>query len=155
MTVAIRHRPVRVLGRKALTRKLTKHLPEDIAREIADALLDGAKAIQADAAERVAVRTGNLKKHLLARGAIAVLRKGLQVKFGIRGMKAARNAFYAGFVEFGTKGFSGTDKRGRRMKIPPMAARPYLRPAYNAQVDAIRAKLNSATDVALRRAAKR
>lgn len=148
------YRPARVIGRKALTRRLTRHLPEDIARELADTLLDGAKAIQAEAVTRAPVRTGNLRRQLLAKGAIKVLNKGLQVKFGIRGVKAARQAFYAGFLEFGTKGFSGIDRRGRRVSIPPMAARPFMRPAYDAQAPAIRGRVRASINKALRRAGK-
>jgi len=61
---------------------------------------------------------------------------------------------YAPFVEFGTKGFTGTDKRGRQISIAPMPERPFMRPALSKYRKQLRRRIDRRVDEALDRVQK-
>jgi HK97 gp10 family phage protein len=144
-------------------KKRLRELPEKAQREVKFELEHGARRVQADAVSMVPVRTGNLRKILASPGAVRIRKRGLQVVFGITGVKAARDGFYARFIEFGTKGYqagqrrrSGTDKQGRvqtrRLKrnVPPRAARPFMRPAFMKNLPKLQRRLRAAIRRALK-----
>ena len=112
--------------------------------------LQAAKIVQAEVVARAPVRSGKLRSALAAADAITPSTKyrGAAV-YGLTASQLSRDLFYAIFVEFGTKGYTGgqmrswTTKAGKvRTKkatraVPARPARPYFRPG----VAAARAKV--------------
>ncbi len=155
---------VQIRGAGRLTRQL-RALPEKMQREVKAELQVGARAVQRDAVAMVPVRTGNLKKILASPQAVRIRKKGLQVVFGITGVKAARDGFYGRFVEFGTKGYRRKERRRsgtyegrvqyRRLKrnVPARPAQPFMRPAFQKNLPLIRRRLKIAINRALKRRA--
>jgi len=110
------------------------------------AMQDSANILEKEMRRRVPKDTGNLASLISSK----VLRKGLRAEVGFRGKKARKGAFYARFVEFGTKGVSGTrtrkgGARSRKQKtdgqdffgqyptIPARSARPFIEPTWRAR----------------------
>lgn len=156
----------RIVG-GAKFRRAMKRLPEDARSEITQALDQGIRMVQATAIALAPVRTGNLRKALASRQAIGKRDKGLRVEFGFRTKAIQRKAFYAPFIEYGTKGYnpgdrrsSGRDKRGRQQFkkvkrfVPARPARPFLRPALDLNLPAIRRIVNAAVRRAVARAGR-
>lgn len=97
--------------------KLRRILTETDAR-IKPAMQDAANGLMHEVIARVPRDTGNLEDNITS----LVSKNGLTAQIGIRGKKARSRAFYARFLEFGTKGEDG----GTRM-----AAQPFLQPAWD------------------------
>lgn len=140
----------RYVGGSRLRRAL-KELPEEVTKDLVATLDFGIRSIQATAINRAPYRTGNLRKALAQPSAIGKRDKGLWVEFGFRTKQIQKMAFYAPFVEFGTKGYnagderlSGVDRHGRprykriRRFIPARPAQPFMRPAFDIQMPIIR-----------------
>lgn len=112
---------------------LLNKLPVEIAKKVIEQATRAAAKIVLEAAQRkVPIRTGQLKDSLaIKKDTKAFKRAGLVVYKVGANLSARRGkiAPHAHLVEFGTKG--GVVKSGRfaGAKIPPMAARPFLRPA--------------------------
>ena len=76
---------------------------------VPDAMEASARTLEAEIKQRVPRDSGDLADAI----SMKMLRRGLRAEVGIRGKKNRRNAFYARFIEFGTKGYSGrTIRRG-------------------------------------------
>lgn len=146
-------------------RRAMKRLEPAARAEITQALDQCVRMIQTTAIALVPVRTGNLRRALSSPQAIGRRDKGLRVEFGFRTKSIQRKAFYAPFVEYGTKGYnpgdrrvSGRDKRGRQQFkkvkrfVPARPARPFMRPALDLNLPAIRRTLNAAVRRAIARA---
>lgn len=122
-------------------RRFLRRLPEDVRAPISDVIKKTSDAILLDAQTSVPQKTGTLKRALSAKQS----RDGMTVQIGIRGKRAQRKAFYAAFVEFGTRGYSaGETRRTRNSKttkkisrrVPARRARPFLYPAVDKNVSA-------------------
>jgi len=143
----------RVKGGAKLRRTL-KRFPDEATEEVKQVLETGIRIIQRDAARRVPVDTGNLKRALLSGQAVGKLDKGLKWEFGVRGKKLKKSIFYARFIEFGTKGFTGRDRRGRMLNIPPMPPRPFMQPAVNKYRRSLARRIDKAVDRAIDKVAR-
>ena len=81
----------------------------------------------------VPVDQGDLQRALRYR----VTKTGAKAQIGLLTEKKQKDFFYAKFLEFGTKGYDGTvrpglaDREPYNVSIPPMAPRPFLRPAFD------------------------
>jgi len=138
----------KVKGGAKLRRKL-KRFPEEATGELKEEIEDGARQLQAETVRRIPRDSGDLANALKSKSAVGKKDKGLKWEFGLRGKKLQRDFFYWRFVEYGTKGFSGTDRRGRQITIPPMRARPALRPALEKVRKGMRKRIDQAMDRAL------
>ena len=129
--------------------------------ELAKALDESIRIVQATAINLAPTRTGRLRKALASPSAIGRRKGGTEVEFGLRTKALQKKAFYAPFVEYGTKAYSagglrfrGTTAAGtgryRKVKrnIPARPARPFLRPAIKLTIPFWR----KAVSAALRRA---
>jgi len=146
-------------------RSALRHLPEVSRAEIASGLDRTARAIQSTAIALAPLDTGRLRRALAAKGAIGRRRKGLEVEFGFRTKSLQKKAFYAPFVEFGTKAYAKGDFRFRgvsdggryrkmRVAVPARRAQPFFRPAVAANMNLWRREMRAALQRALRRAAR-
>lgn len=156
----------RIVG-GAKFRRALKRLPADCRDEVAEALDTSIKLVQQTAAALAPVDTGVLRAALLSRRAVGKRDKGLRVEFGLRTKALQRKAFYAPFVEYGTKGYtagswrtSGKDQLGRqkykrvRKQVAARPARPFMRPALDLNLPKVRRLVNGAVRSAIRRAGR-
>ena len=112
-------------------RKTLRRIEPELRKEVEDEVEHAAQVVQADAIKLAPKDTGNLASQI----SYKVARDGLTAKIGFRGKKANRQAFYARFIEFGTKKTAprlfkkgarkGKTKRGHS----GLPARPFLQPA--------------------------
>lgn len=151
----------------ARVRRMLKKFPVDARLEVAAALDASVRLVQATAITLAPVDTGNLRRQLAAKGAIGKRDRGLRVEFGLRTKSLQKKAFYAPFVEYGTKGYAPgqtrtykDSKTGRvkkkkmRSHVPARPARPFLSPALDANVPTIRRLVNAAVRRAVRKAGR-
>lgn len=124
----------RMTGATRLRRKL-RRFPEDTTAEVKTAIAEAAESVHAQALGRVPVDTGTLARNLSYR----VSKDGLEARVGVLGARAKREAYYAGFVEFGTS------------RKP---ARPYLRPALEEERVHFRPRINTAVNRAVAKMAQ-
>lgn len=96
-------------GGSGIRRKL-KRVDQEVLKQVTDTLDAAAKMLLVEATARVPVKTGKLRDSL----SIKKARDGLSAKVGVLGKAAGKRAFYAKWVEYGTK------------KNP---ARPFIGPA--------------------------
>jgi HK97 gp10 family phage protein len=149
-------------GRNRVRRVLAR-IPEEFRAEIGQSIERTAKRIVDDAKTRVPVETGTLKAAIDYR----VAKNGLTATLGIRRKAARRDAFYAHFVEFGTRAHQVKVKTARilrdaktgrvfgaRVTIPALPARPFLTPAFEAAKPEGVADIRAAVRSALTRASK-
>ena len=108
---------------------------------IEPAMQDVANSLRNEVAERVPVKSGNLKNLITAQ----VSKNGLTAEVGIRGKKARSKGFYAYFLEFGTKNAGG----GQRM-----APQPFLQPAWESEKPKIINKVSKVINKAIKEAQK-
>lgn len=104
-------------------RRLMQRLPSDLANPISRVIAESARAVWADAVQRVPVDTGALRDSIGIRTTPASAEVGFDAKKFRREWKRA--GWRAWFIEKGTKGSPARN-------IPPMSARPFLRPAFEA-----------------------
>ena len=117
---------------------------EDEARaELRDEMEKIAQRIAGSMLERVPQRSGNLRNLIDYR----VAKSGLTARIGYVTPKDRRDAFYARFLEFGTKGYA---PRG----IPPLAAQPFIQPAFDAYKNIFIAEAAKAVRQALERVSR-
>lgn len=136
-------------GRLSKTRKLLRRLPDDLVQPIREALKEGAAAILADA-KAGAPRSGEAKAAADALR-LTLGRDGLSAKVGILGKRAAKQGFYLKFHETGTKG--NKEGFGKGIALPPIPARPFLGPAFDAHRSEINRKVQAGITRAVNRAA--
>jgi len=104
-------------------RRLMQRLPDRMTDEISAEIARSALLVAADASMRVPIDTGALRDSIGVRITKTSAEVGFDPKRFRRKWKKA--GWRAVFVEKGTKGAPGRN-------IPPMAARPFLRPAFEA-----------------------
>ncbi len=122
---------------------------------VTKAVAYSADLVAKDAASRAPIGSGELARHMLSKQAVRISRSGLSAKVGIIGKRANRRLYYAKFIEFGTKGHPPRKgKRRRRRGHPGTPARPFLRPALEANGRHISAVIDRAVDDVLDRAAR-
>lgn len=154
----------RIVG-GAKFRRALKRLPAEARREVTVALDQSIRLIQDTAVALAPVHTGKLRRALQSKGAIGWRDKQLRVEFGFRTKTLQRKAFYAPFVEYGTKGYSPGDKRisGRtkggkvafkvmKSHVAAQPARPFMRPALDMNLAKIRRIMNAAVKRAIAKA---
>lgn len=137
-------------GKLDKTRKLLRRLPADLTDPIKKVIREGAAAILADA-KAAAPRSSRGGRHAADALSMRVARDGFRAEVGIIGKRARRRAFYLAFHEFGTAGVK--DGFGKGIALPPIPARPFLMPAFDAHGPEIRAKAEAAITRALNQAA--
>lgn len=146
-------------------RAMLKRLPEAARAEVAGALQDAAKLVQITAHDLAPVKTGRLRAALLSRQAIGTRERGMRVEFGFRTKRLQKEAFYAPFVEYGTRAYragdlrvNGRNAKGRltyrkmKVNVPAHSARPFMRPALDMNIPTIRRTIVEATRRAIRKA---
>lgn len=127
-------------------------------RYLSRALRAGAKVIQAEARSLIQNRTGLLARSIVVRSA---RRDGAasRISVGVRKGGKKSSAFYARYVELGTRAHEIKPKRGalaingrvvRAAKHPGSRAKPFLRPALERSpqriIDAFAAELRRQID---------
>lgn len=113
-----------------------RRLPNQVRGRVLRAVaMSGARVLRDAARQNAPVESGTLRESIVARGERRAGRHEVRVKVG-----PLRTAFYGLFQEFGTS---------------RLAARPWLRPAFEAsKVEALR-RIGAALGPAIERAAKR
>ena len=147
-------------------RRFFQRAPGDIAEEIKEVLLESAQAVQFDAI-RLA-KSHRVQQALAHPSAIAVGSNGLKVEFGMRTKGQKRIAFFAHFLEFGTrphynlKGHNTRKKKRRGVIIPGgsgwhpgMPAQPFLVPAIEMNREENRRRRDKAVRHAMNMALKK
>lgn len=140
----------RVRGARVLRRKLQNIDPE-VTRGVREAMEAGAETVRQAAIRLVPRDTGNLARILAEPRAVGRKSGGFKTEVGFRTKRQRRDGWYAGFVEFGTKGSPGGR---RRRRIPPRRAQPFLRPALELSRPRIRKAIEREIRRALARAAR-
>ena len=121
-----------------------------------------AKKIEKDAKSLAPRRSGNLAKSISSFVANKK-RDGLTARIGIRTKAAKRRAWYAHFVEFGTRGYSkGAVRRTKGSRttkviagnVKAQPARPFLFPAADMNRTEFKRKSRAGLKKALKRARK-
>lgn len=141
-------------------RRTLRRLPDEMTAEVRKEFEEVANLIHADAVARVPVKEGVLKRWLSKRTG----RDKLSAEVGFITRAQKRRAFYAAFVEFGTKPSRKGDLVPRldrgRVRFRPAARshpgtrpRPFLGPAFRAHRDEALRRINRAIKRALDRAA--
>lgn len=115
-------------------RRMFRALPKAISQEVRTVVEETAKAIERDAKAFAPAETGDLRRSISSK----VGRDGFTAQIGIRGKRAQRRAYYAHFVEFGTRAYSPGQVRGAsgsktthkvRKVVAARRAQPFLYPA--------------------------
>jgi len=138
---------------------------------------DAANILHKEMLRRVPKDTGNLAENITSK----VLRRGLRAEVGFRGKRAKRDGFYARFIEFGTKGYSGSNVTransalpggsqtvqrssenktdgsswfGKYPDIPRRPARPFIGPTWEAKKPEVTSRVVKAINDAVTEAQK-
>lgn len=106
--------------------------------DIKSAMQDAVNMLQKEVVMRVPRDTGNLEENITA----YVSKNGMTGEVGLRGKKARSRAFYARFLEFGTKGQGGK----------PQPAQPFLHPAWHYSKPQIISRVGKAINSAIKKA---
>lgn len=125
-------------------RRLMQRLPGAMTDPLARTIAESAQAVWADAVVRVPVDTGALRESVGIRTTPTSAEVGFSSKRFRKEWKKA--GWRAKFVELGTKGSA-------RRNIPPMASRPFLRPAFEVNRQWILQRHRAAVAAVLNRAA--
>jgi len=154
----------RVVGGPKLRQKL-KRAPETIRAGVAAAIEESIKDVQRRAVALAPVDTGNLRDTLASKQAVGIKDKGMRAEFGLRTKSVRKRAYYAHFIEFGTKGYKAGDLRhnktsakGRKYytkvksDVPARPAQPFMRPAFEMARPGIRLRIRKALGDAAKRA---
>lgn len=123
------------------------------------AMQDSMNKLQKEMQRRAPNDTGNLKETITA----YVSKDGTKGEVGFRGKKGKRQAFYARFIEFGTKGHQvstykkqvlsdGSNTFGTKAYIPPLPARPFIDPSWQAMKPEIVNRITKAINEAIKTA---
>lgn len=122
-------------------RRFLRQADENITASVKAELADFAEAVRLDAAKTAGTVSRTLAQNIEARGS----RNGLRVRVGIITKRARREAYFARWVEFGTKPHA----IGKGMH-PGTKARPYLIPAFKINARYFRPRLAEKIRYAIR-----
>jgi HK97 gp10 family phage protein len=125
------------------------------------AMRDAVNLIEKEMRQRAPRDTGNLLDTLSS----FVAKNGLRGEVGFRGKKGRRKAFYARFIEFGTKGHKVTAANrsvlagagevfGTQAEIPALPARPFMEPAWFAKKPEVVNRVSKAVNDAIKKASQ-
>lgn len=114
--------------------RIIKEVPEIVK----PAMQDTVNRMHGEMRRRVPTKTGRLRDMITA----FVSKDGRRGEVGFRGKKGRQKAFYARFIEFGTKGHrvtatkkqvlsDGSQTYGTAAYIPPLPARPFIGPTWD------------------------
>jgi len=105
---------------------------------IRPAMQDAVNSLHKEVMSRVPRNTGNLEDNVTS----YVSKNGLVGEVGLRGKKARSRAFYARFLEFGTKGQGGG----------PRPAQPFLEPAWDYEKQKVINRIGKVVSDAIKKA---
>ena len=105
---------------------------------IKPAMQDSVNGLLKEVIMRVPRDTGNLEDNITG----YVAKNGMRGEVGLRGKKARNRAFYARFLEFGTKGQGGN----------PRPAQPFLEPAWDFEKPKIVNRIEKVINNAIKKA---
>lgn len=142
-----------------------RRIIQETENNVPRAMQDSANLLEKEMRQRVPKDTGNLANLITSK----ILRKGLRAEVGFRGKKNRRDAFYARFIEFGTKGTSGSRRnsgqtRSRKQKsdgksfygqfpdLPGRAATPFMDPTWRNRKPDVISRVSSAINDAVKKA---
>ena len=131
----------RVVGASRLRKKLTR-LPEEINKQVRDAVAQSAFEVRDEMQRRAPVSLegkpkdweGKSREHLRDALEARISKNGLRAQVGLIGYWVMNFFFFARFLEFGTK---------------KMQKRPFFLPAWNAKREIVRKRVKDATERAL------
>lgn len=138
-------------------RRVLRRMPEEVTQGVRDEMKWVASEVEREAKARAPVRTGSLRDAIR----IKVRRDGLAFYIGIVGRRAKKKAWYAHFVEFGTRGYRAGDIRHARNSkttkhiqkdVSAQPARPFLFPAFESRRTEFSGRVSRSVDLALARA---
>jgi HK97 gp10 family phage protein len=145
-------------------RRLLNRIPDEVTAEVKKEIDDGAELVKFEMLKRVPVRDGTLAASIEIWSGKDGLVK--MIGPGAKTRRAKLQAFYAKWVEFGTRPHSlsrgsrlAQPKRNRRGKNaggaqhPGTKPRPFIHPAFVAAKSKFRPRINAAIDRALKRVA--
>ena len=136
-----------------------RRILQDTDNGVPKAMQDSANILHKEIMARVPRDTGNLGDQITAK----MLRKGLRAEVGLRGKKAKQKAFYARFIEFGTKArktkgrsnlTSGSEWYGKSPDLGAIPARPFITPAWDQKKPEIVSRITKAINEAVKAAQK-
>lgn len=125
-------------------RRLMQRLPDAMTDPLARVIAESAQAVWADTVSRIPVDTGALRDSVGIRTTPTSAEVGFSSKRFRKEWKRA--GWRAKFIELGTKGSAARN-------IPPMGARPFLRPAFEVNRQWIMDRHRAAIAQVLNRAA--
>jgi HK97 gp10 family phage protein len=148
-------------------RRTLRNIHQTMDNELRPAMQDAANQILSTMQQLIPRDTGEAASALQA----SVSKSGLDAQIGIRGKKDNRRFFYLRFLEFGTKGYSGTKRAGNRSRrpsnksdgksffgkypdIPALPAHPWLRPALDVNREMVLAQISAAVGRTLKNASE-
>lgn len=143
-------------------RRILKRLPDEAAEPIKTEIRRAGQTLLFEMGARVPRHTGLLARSLR----YLITARGFLLRAGVIGAKARRLAFYARWVEFGTKPHSlkrvaRVARQGRRAVLqssgpqhPGTRPQPFVLPAYRAQKAEIVARIGAAIRQALQKVAR-
>lgn len=115
-----------------------RRLLQETEAGIKPAMQDSVNGLLKEVIMRVPRDSGNLEDNITG----YVAKNGIRGEVGLRGKKARRMAFYAKFLEFGTKGQNGN----------PRPAQPFLEPAWDYEKPKIVNRIEKVINGAIKKA---
>ena len=148
-------------------RRTLRNIHATMDNELAPVMRDSAERILSTMKTLIPKDTGAAAAALK----VFVSKSGLDAQIGIRGKRDSNRFFYLKFVEYGTKGYSGTKRSGGRNRrptnksdgaeffgkypdIPARPAHPWLRPAKDVNREYVIANIQAAISLTLSKASK-
>lgn len=141
----------RIKGASSLRRKLRK-FPHAIEKDIKPGMTDIGEAVRADAISNADSR--RIKRAMADPGAVKVSRDGLGLRIGFLRVRQWKEAFFAWWIEKGTRPRSlrrGAPSRGMHPGTDP---NPFLGPAYDQNKQWAIGKVRDAVRRTVRRVAR-
>lgn len=148
-------------------RRTLRNIHKTMDNELAPAMRQGADRVLATQRQLMPKDTGAAAAALK----VYVSPSGLDAQIGIRGKRDNRRFFYLRFIEYGTKGYTGSKRAGDRNRrvtnksdgthffgkhpdIPARPAHPWLRPSMDVNREYVMADIEAAVRRTLRKASQ-
>ncbi len=137
-----RRRQRQGLAQVSRIRKILRQIPIQITKELKVAVAESAALVRDDMVALAPVDDGQLRSEI----DMQVGRDGFTARIGFITEKAQRKAFYARFLEDGTKG-------SPEHNIPPLSPHPFMAPALDLNRSKILDRMRDGMDRVFREAA--